>query len=62
MLSVARRLLRCDDLAREAVQQAFVSAFRGIAHFRAGSQVSTWLHRIVVNAALMLLRQRRQRS
>jgi RNA polymerase sigma-70 factor, ECF subfamily len=61
MLAVARRLLRDGDLAEEAVQQAFVSAFRGIGRFRAGAQLSTWLHRIVVNAALMMLRQRRRR-
>ncbi|MDH4063626.1 MAG: sigma-70 family RNA polymerase sigma factor [Acidobacteriota bacterium] len=61
MLAVARRLLRHDDLAEEAVQEAFVSAFRGIGRFRAGAQLSTWLHRIVVNAALMMLRQRRRR-
>jgi RNA polymerase sigma-70 factor (ECF subfamily) len=61
MLAVARRLLRDADLAEEAVQQAFVSAFRGMGRFRAGAQLSTWLHRIVVNAALMMMRQRRRR-
>ncbi len=61
MLAVARRLLRDPDLAEEAVQQAFVSAFRGMGSFRAGAQLSTWLHRIVVNAALMILRQRSRR-
>lgn len=61
LLAVARRYVRQEDLAQDVVQQAFVSAFRGIAQFRAGSQLSTWLHRIVVNAALMLLRGRRRR-
>jgi RNA polymerase sigma-70 factor (ECF subfamily) len=57
MLAVARRLLRNEDDAREVVQDAFLQAFRAIAHFREEARLSTWLHRIVVNAALM-----RQRS
>jgi RNA polymerase sigma-70 factor (ECF subfamily) len=60
MLAVARRILRDDDEAREAVQDAFISAFRARRQFSAASRVSTWLHRIVVNAALMRLRSRRR--
>ena len=56
MLAVARRLLRSEDDARDAFQEACLSAFRSIEGFREGSQLSTWLHRIVVNAALMRLR------
>lgn len=58
LLAVARRLLRNDDEAREAVQDAFVSAFRSCGQFEAASRVSTWLHRIVVNSCLMRLRRR----
>jgi RNA polymerase sigma-70 factor (ECF subfamily) len=61
LLAVARRLLRNDDDAREAVQDAFVSAFRSRSRFEGGSRISTWLHRIVVNACLMRLRTRRRR-
>ncbi len=61
MLAVARRFLASDDDARDAVQEAFVSAFRGIGNFEGGSRISTWLHRIVVNAALMKLRSRRRK-
>jgi len=61
MLAVARRLLRSDDDAADAVQEAFVSAFRAIASFEGGARLSTWLHRIVVNAALMKLRTRSRR-
>jgi RNA polymerase sigma-70 factor (ECF subfamily) len=61
MLAVARRLLRDEDAARDAVQDAFLSAFRAIQRFDGHSQLSTWLHRIVVNAALMRLRSRHRR-
>jgi RNA polymerase sigma-70 factor, ECF subfamily len=61
MLAVARRLLRDEDAARDAVQDAFLSAFRAIQRFDGHSQLSTWLHRIVVNAALMRLRSRQRR-
>jgi RNA polymerase sigma-70 factor (ECF subfamily) len=61
LLAVARRLLRDEDAARDAVQDAFLSAFRGIQRFDGHSQLSTWLHRIVVNASLMRLRSRQRR-
>ena len=56
MLAVARRMLRNEDDAQEALQDAFLQAFRAIPHFRQEARLSTWLHRIVVNAALMRLR------
>lgn len=61
MLSVTRRILKDDDEAREAVQEAFISAFRARAQFNAEARISTWLHRIAVNAALTRLRSRRRR-
>lgn len=61
MLAVARRYLRGEDDARDVVQEALLSAFRGIASFDADAKLSTWLHRIVVNCALMRLRTRRRR-
>ncbi len=61
MLAVARRLLRSDEDAADAVQEAFISAFRAIGNFEGGARLSTWLHRIVVNAALMRLRSRSRR-
>ena len=56
MLAVARRLLRNEEDARDAVQEAFMNAFRALPRFRADAKLSTWLHRIVTNAALMKLR------
>ena len=61
LLAVARRILPSEDDARDAVQEAFLSAYRGIASFAGNAKLSTWLHRIVVNAALMKLRSRRRR-
>jgi RNA polymerase sigma-70 factor (ECF subfamily) len=61
MLAVARRYLRSDEDARDAVQEAFVNAFRAIDKFEGGALLSTWLHRILVNACLMRLRTRRRK-
>lgn len=61
MLAVARRMLRNEDDAREALQDAFLQAFRAIRDFREEARLSTWLHRIVVNAALMRLRSASRR-
>jgi RNA polymerase sigma-70 factor (ECF subfamily) len=61
MLAVARRFVRDEDAARDVVQDACLSAFRGIRRFDGHAQLSTWLHRIVVNAALMRIRSRQRR-
>lgn len=61
MLAVARRLLNSESDAQDAVQDAFSSVFRAIGGFSGDSQLGTWLHRIVVNAALMRLRSRQRR-
>src|SRR5213594_3221853 len=62
MLATARRLLRSEQDAEDAVQEAFLSAARAIDGFAGGSRVSTWLHRIVINTALMKLRSRKRRA
>jgi RNA polymerase sigma-70 factor (ECF subfamily) len=61
MLAVARRFVPHEQDARDVLQEAFVAAFRSIDGFSGGAKLSTWLHRIVVNAALMKLRSRRRR-
>jgi RNA polymerase sigma-70 factor, ECF subfamily len=62
LLSVARRILGNEEDAREAVQEAFISAFRARQQFQGHSKLSTWLHRIVVNAAIQKLRSRKRRA
>jgi RNA polymerase sigma-70 factor (ECF subfamily) len=60
MLIIARRIVGNEEDARDAVQDAFLSAFKGIGRFEGLSRLGTWLHRIVVNAALSRLRSRQR--
>ena len=60
LLAVARRFLRGEEDARDAVQDAFVSAFQSLPGFAGNCRISTWLHRITVNACLMRLRTKRR--
>jgi RNA polymerase sigma-70 factor, ECF subfamily len=62
MLSVARRMLRHDEDARDCVQEAMIQALRQIDGFEGRAALRTWLHRIVVNRALMRLRARASRA
>ncbi|HVF34548.1 MAG TPA: RNA polymerase sigma factor [Candidatus Saccharimonadia bacterium] len=60
--SVCYRILGDASAAEDAVQDALVSAFRGLDRFDGRAKFSTWLHRIAVNAAIALLRARRPES
>ncbi len=59
---VAHRILGDPDETKDCLQDAFVSAFQSIASFEERSSLKTWLHRIVVNHALMRLRSRNRKS
>src|SRR5580692_81794 len=59
--AVALRTLGDQEEAADALQDAMISAFRRAADFRGESAVTTWLHRIVVNACLDRLRRRAAR-
>lgn len=61
MLAVARRMMGREEDAQDAVQDAFLSAFKSLDSFDGRSQLTTWLHRITVNACLMKLRSQRRR-
>ena len=54
---VARRCGLTDEDADDAVQEAMLSAHRGAASFRRDAAVTSWLHRIVVNACQDRLRR-----
>ena len=58
-LGVAYCILQNQDDAEDAVQDAFVSASRHFASFEGRSAITTWLTRIVINAALMMRRKRK---
>ncbi|MCR9137534.1 MAG: sigma-70 family RNA polymerase sigma factor [Alphaproteobacteria bacterium] len=57
MLAVATRIVRDPHHAEDAVQNAFANIFDKIDEFGGRSALKTWMHRIVVNESLMLLRK-----
>lgn len=59
--AVAVRIMADPEEASDALQDAFMSAFRAAGRFRGEAQVSTWMHRIVVNACHDRLRRRKVR-
>jgi len=61
LLGLARRIVGNDEDARDVIQDALLSAFRSMDRFQGDARLGTWLHRIVVNTALMKLRRRRRK-
>ena len=59
IFGVCHRILGDAASAEDAVQDALLSAFRGLDRFDGRSQFGTWLHRIAVNAAIMQLRAKK---
>ena len=62
MWAVALRTTRDPELAADCVQDGFIAAFRRAESFRGEAAVTTWLHRIIVNACLDRLRRRKPTS
>jgi RNA polymerase sigma-70 factor (ECF subfamily) len=60
LFRVARAILKDDAEAEDALQDAYLDAYRHIAEFRGDARPATWLTRIVINHALMRLRRRRR--
>jgi len=58
MFTVARSVLNEAGLAEDAVQEAFIKAYKALAEFKGQSRLSTWLHRITYLTAIDLQRQR----
>lgn len=58
LYSLALRVTRDPDMAADAVQEAFTTALQRVADFRGEASLGTWLHRIVYNKAIDLLRRR----
>jgi len=61
LLAVARRFVHNDADAQDIVQTAYLSALKAFDQFEGNCQLATWLHRIVVNTALMKLRSKRRK-
>src|SRR6478609_9477315 len=59
--AAARLILRDHELARDAVQEALVRAWRDLPTLRDVERFDAWLHRLTVNACLDLARRRRRR-
>jgi RNA polymerase sigma-70 factor (ECF subfamily) len=60
LFRIARAILKDDAEAEDAVQDAYLEAYRHIGEFRGESQVATWLTRIAINQALMRLRRHKR--
>src|SRR5436190_11151821 len=58
LFRVARSILKNDADAEDALQDAYVQAYRHLNNFRGDAELSTWLTRIVINQALMRVRKR----
>ena len=61
LLNVAMRITRNREDAEDVVQDSFLKVFKNIDGFRGSSKFSTWLTRIVINQALMLIRGNSQK-
>jgi RNA polymerase sigma-70 factor (ECF subfamily) len=62
LFRTARAILRDDAEAEDALQEAYLQAYRTIGGYRGEARLSTWLARVVANEALMRLRKQARRA
>jgi len=62
MWPIALGIMRNPEDAADALQDAYIAAFRRAGSYRGDARVTTWLHRVVVNACLDRLRIMRSRE
>jgi RNA polymerase sigma-70 factor (ECF subfamily) len=60
LFRIARAILKDDAEAEDALQEAYIRAYRHIGDYRADAQLGTWLTRITINEALMRLRKQKR--
>ena len=58
----ARRILKEDCSAQDALQETFVNVYRGAKNFRGDSRLSTWINRITVNVCFEMIRKNKKHS
>lgn len=59
MYNVAFRITGRDDDAADVMQEAFISAFRNLDHYRGEASFGSWLKRIIVNKAINQIKKRK---
>lgn len=59
MFNVSYRITGREEDAEDALQEAFISAFRNLANYRADATFGAWLKRIVINKSINILKKRR---
>ncbi len=62
LLAVIRGIVKNEEDAKDCLQDAFLQAFRAIDRFEGRARLTSWLHRIAVNSALMRLRSKRRKA
>jgi len=59
MYNIGYRIVNNEEEAEDVLQEAFISAFRSLDHYRGDATFGSWLKRIVVNKAINVLKQRK---
>ncbi len=59
MYNIGYRIVNNEDEAEDVLQEAFISAFRNLDHYRGDATFGSWLKRIVVNKAINVLKTRK---
>ncbi len=62
MFNVCLRITGSDDDAEDALQEAFISAFKNLHHYRGDAAFGAWLKRIVVNKAINIVKRKKHES
>jgi len=62
LLAVIRGIVRNEEDARDCLQDTFVQVFRAIGRFEGRARLTSWMHRIAVNSALMKLRSKKRKA
>ena len=59
MFNISYRITGRQEDAEDAIQEAFISAFKNLQNYRADSTFGAWLKRIVVNKSINVLKKRK---